>query len=54
MKKIDLQLIGLIILFFGLVLVIGTDYSIRQILALSIMGFGVILIVYGRFKARKK
>ncbi|NIM47004.1 MAG: hypothetical protein GTN40_02485 [Candidatus Aenigmarchaeota archaeon] len=52
--KIDLQLIGLIILFFGLVLVIGTDYSIRQILALSMMAFGAILIFCGKFKSKKK
>ena len=52
--KIDLQLIGFIILVLGLVLVIGTDYSIRQILALGMMAFGAILIVYGKFKPKKK
>ncbi len=52
--KIDFQLVGLIIFFLGLVLVIGTDYSIRQILALSMMAFGIILIIYGKFKTKKK
>jgi hypothetical protein len=54
--KIDLQLVGLIIFFLGLVLVIGTDYSTRQILALSMMAFGAILIVSQRFwnRVRRK
>ena len=54
--KIDLQLIGFIILILGFVLVIGTDYSIRQILALGMILLGSILIVSQRFwnRARRK
>jgi len=51
--KIDLQLIGLILFVLGLVLVIGTDYSIRQILALGMMVLGIILVVSIRLKKKK-
>ena len=56
--KIDLKFIGLIILVLGLVLVIGTDYSIRQMVAVGMMVLGLILLllqrVWNRNKVRKK
>ena len=52
--KIDLQLIGFIILVLGLVLVIGTDYSIRQILALGMIVLGSILVVSKRLIPAKR
>jgi hypothetical protein len=52
--KIGLQLIGLIILVLGLVLVIGTDYGIRQMVAVGMIVLGAILIILKRFWNRNK